>query len=50
VTAGTYERLRGEVDGSLAGFVDDIVASALDDPAILARLVTRCRAIRDVET
>lgn len=42
VSAGTYDRLRTAVDESLAGFVDDLVLTALDDPTILARLVARC--------
>jgi hypothetical protein len=27
----------------VTGFVDDILTTALDDPAILARLVNKCR-------
>jgi len=42
VSAGTYDRLRNAVDESLAGFVDDLVLTALDDPTILARLLPRC--------
>jgi hypothetical protein len=42
VSARTYDRLRSTVRGSLAGFVDEIVTSALADPAILARLLARC--------
>ena len=42
VSSRTYDRLRSAVTGSLAGFVDDLVATALDDPAILARVVARC--------
>lgn len=42
VSARTYDRMRGMVRGSLAGFVDEIVMSALDDPAILARVLSRC--------
>lgn len=42
VSARTYDSLRAKVSGSLAGFVDDLVETALDDPAILARLVAKC--------
>lgn len=42
VSAKIYDRARSAVAGSLAGFVDDIVVSALDDPTILARLMARC--------
>ena len=44
VSARTYERVRASVEGSVAGFVDDLVADTLGDPAILARLVDRCRS------
>ena len=43
VSSRTYDRLRMAVTGSLAAFVDDIVVTALDDPAILARVVAKCR-------
>jgi hypothetical protein len=44
VSGGTYDRLRGTVPyGGVSGFVDDILMAALDDPAILARLVGKCR-------
>lgn len=43
VSGRTYDRLRSVVPhGGVARFVDDIVTSALNDPAILARLVDRC--------
>jgi hypothetical protein len=35
-----YSRVTGE---SLAAFIDDVVTSALDDPAIAARIVASCR-------
>lgn len=47
VSAEAYDRLRAVVTGSLAGFVDDIVTAALDDPATLSRLVDRCRPRRE---
>jgi hypothetical protein len=47
VSARTYDLLRAEVDGSLAGFVDDIMTSALDDPAILARVMAKCHSRKD---
>lgn len=47
VSSRTYDRLRAKVSGSLAGFVDDALDMALDDPAILARLVARCRPRRE---
>ncbi len=44
VSGETYDRLRASVtSGSVASFVDEIVVTALDDPAIMARLVDRCR-------
>ncbi|HSX22346.1 MAG TPA: hypothetical protein VLE97_06175 [Gaiellaceae bacterium] len=43
VSGPIYDRLRTSVDGSMASFVDGIVLGALNDPAILARLVSRCR-------
>jgi hypothetical protein len=43
VSAETYDRVREVVDGSLAKFVDGIVDSALNDPAILSRVVGHCR-------
>jgi len=42
VSGATYDRLRAAVDGRMATFVDDVVRSALDDPAIRARLLTLC--------
>jgi len=43
VSARTYDRMREMVvRGSLAGFVDEIVTTALDDPAILSRLLAKC--------
>lgn len=50
VSSRTYDRLRTVVTGSLAGFVDDIVATAIDDPAILARVVARCRPQKETAT
>ena len=47
VSARTYDRLRTVVTGSLAAFVDDIVTTTLDDPAILARVVARCHPRKD---
>jgi hypothetical protein len=49
VSARTYDRLRTKVNGSLAGFVDGVMETALDDPAILARLVAKCRSRKDAE-
>jgi hypothetical protein len=44
VSGKTYDRLRVTVtSGSLASFVDEIIASALDEPTILARIVVQCR-------
>ena len=43
VAGTTYDRLRNAVDGSMASFVDGIVLGALNDPAILGRLLARCR-------
>jgi hypothetical protein len=43
VSGETYERLRSAVQGSMAAFVDEIVLAALNDPAILARVVPQCR-------
>jgi hypothetical protein len=42
VSSRTYDRIRAAVPGSLAAFVDDIVLTALDDPAILSRVLARC--------
>lgn len=50
VSSTTYDRLRGAVTGSLAGFVNNIVAAALDDPAILARVVAKCRPQKEAAT
>lgn len=45
VSSRTYDRLRLAVnDRSLAGFVEDILDAALDDPTILARLLDRCHS------
>ncbi len=44
VSGGTYASLRQVVrPGSLQKLVDGLVAGALDDPAILARTLARCR-------
>ena len=44
VSGTTYDRLRSAVPlGGVSSFVDDIVLGALDDPAILRRLIDRCR-------
>lgn len=44
VTGKTYERLRAAVPhGDMARVIDEIVAAALDDPAVAARLVAQCR-------
>ena len=44
VSGGTYDRLRITMpQGGVSGLVDDILTEALDDPAILARLVNKCR-------
>jgi len=43
VSADTYDRVQEVVSGSLAKFVDTIVETALSDPAISSRLVSRCR-------
>jgi hypothetical protein len=44
VSGKTYDRLRAVVpQGGIARCVDDIIASTLDDPEILSRLVDRCR-------
>ena len=50
VSSRTYDRLRTAVTGSLAGFVDDIVASAIDDPAILARVAAQCHTRKEAGT
>ena len=43
VSSKTYERMRAATEGeSLARFVDDIMLSALDDPAILSRVLAMC--------
>jgi len=49
VSSRTYDRLRMAVSGSLAPFVDDIVTTALDDPAILARAVAKCHPRKQAE-
>jgi hypothetical protein len=43
VSADTYDRVQAVVNGSLSRFVDTIVETALSDPAISSRLVSRCR-------
>lgn len=49
VSSKTYDRLRVAVnDSSLAGFVEDILDTALDDPKILARLLARCHPRADI--
>lgn len=50
VSSRTYDRLRMAVTGSLAAFVDDIVTTALDDPAILSRVGSRCRPRKEADT
>ena len=47
VSSKTYDRIRKKVPGSLAGFVDDALASALEDPVTMARLVAKCRPRKD---
>ena len=48
VSSRTYDRLRTAVTGSpLATFVDGIVVTAFDDPAILSRVVARCRSRKE---
>jgi hypothetical protein len=43
VSGKTYDRLRAALPStSLQKFVDGILASALDDPAILDRVSARC--------
>ena len=49
VSSRTYDRLRTAVTGSLAAFVDDIVTTALNDPAILARVVAKCHPRKQAE-
>ena len=49
VSSRTYDRLRTAVGGSLAKFVDNIVTTALDDPAILARVVAKCPPRKQAE-
>ena len=49
VSSRTYDRLRMAVTGSLATFVGDIVVTALDDPAILARVVAKCHPRKQAE-
>ena len=49
VSSRTYDRLRTVVGGSLASFVDNIVTTALDDPAILARVVAKCHPRKQAE-
>lgn len=44
VSGKTYARLRKAlISGSVAGFVDDLIAHAIDDPAIAARVVALCK-------
>lgn len=43
VTGATYDRLReAHPLGSLAAFVDALVASTLDDPTTSARVIAQC--------
>lgn len=50
VSGKTYDRLRAVVtQGSLASFINDIMGSALDDPAISARVLAMCRQQGPVE-
>lgn len=49
VSGRTYDRMRAVAPGSLAEFVDDIVTSALDDPAILARVMAKCHPRKGTE-
>lgn len=46
VTGKTYDRLREAVPAStnICKLVDELMASALDDPALLESLVDRCQA------
>jgi hypothetical protein len=45
VSGQTYARLRTSVtSGSMHKFVDRILVGALDDPAILGRLVAKCQS------
>ena len=50
VSSKTYDRIRKKIPGSLAGFVDDALASALEDPVTLARLVAKCRPRKDARS
>jgi len=44
VSGKTYARLRAAFPvGNVATFVDEVVAAALNDPAIAARVVDVCR-------
>jgi hypothetical protein len=49
VSSRTYDRLRTAVTGSVASFVDDIILKALDDPAILSRVVARCHPRKEAD-
>lgn len=50
ISGPTYDRLRSSVTStSTQKFVDGILASALDDPAILARLIERCRPVEEAQ-
>ena len=49
VSARTYDRVRAVVPGSLAGFVDDLMTSTLDDPMILARMVAKCHQRKEAD-
>jgi hypothetical protein len=50
VSGPTYDRLREAVDyGDLAGFVDDAVRTAFEDPKVLAKIVDKCRHVDDAE-
>ena len=47
VSSKTYDRLRAAVNSSLARFVNDIMMTTFDDPAILARVVAKCHPRKD---
>ena len=50
VSSRTYDRLRTAVAGSLAGFVEDLVETALDDSAMLESIVAKCPLRREANT
>ena len=46
VSSDMYDRLRAVVpQGRLAGLVDEIIMTTLDDPGLAARTVCRCRRL-----